>query len=124
MTILPIIELRKNETYTNVIIIYSNLLIRNFLRLCESKYPALTGRRVVAEAYDLRVNLERHDFPVQFNLSPMLTLMSKELLKPINSSIDVTRTVQQPNIFPFNSVINFDDKNVYENGDFMGKHAI
>jgi len=100
--------------------VFSNLLIRNLIRLCESKFPALTGKRALVGPHDFRVNLERHGSPVQFQLSPMVTLLSKDLLKPVLPVIEDTRSVEQPDLYPFNSLINFENKNIYEDGDFLG----
>jgi len=94
-------------------------LIRNLLRLCETRVPSSTGQRVIGGEEEFRVNLERHNFGVQFNLGVIATIMSKNLLPPATTDSTVTLDKKLPNIFPFNSIVNFEETNIYEDGDFM-----
>ena len=78
------------------------------------------SRMVIGGPSDLNVNLEREGFLVQFKLSPRATILSKHLLKPTYSDIQQTKKLEVPDITPFNTVVNFEEQNIYEPDDYSG----
>jgi len=99
---------------------FSGLLIRNLLRLCEAKFPKEAARSVIAGRTELRMNVEREGFHVQFQLSPIVTILSKHLLPPPIPNTSATKGLEVPDITPFNSVLNFEEEHFYEAEDYMG----
>lgn len=98
----------------------SELLLRNLLRLCETHFPKEASRTVIGGRTDLRLNLERQGYLVQFQLSPRVTILSKHLLQPACPDINLSKDLEVPDIAPLNSVANFEEQNIYDLEDYNG----
>lgn len=104
---------------------FSDILIHNFARLIDAKSPVnVSLSKMMCPKEEMRVNLNRHDFPVQFKLNPLTHVMSTSPLKPILSKNEVSETAQLPlsDIFPFWSTANFEEENIYKPQDHLGEN--
>jgi len=70
------------------------------------------------------VNIQKHGEDVQIKLSPMLTVMSKELLKPVTKNLEQTQDMELPNIYPFLSHAGWVEGNIYKKDDRFGKNIL
>jgi len=77
----------------------------------------MDGQRVIGGEEEFRVNLERHGHAVQFKFDVTASILSKSLI-PSTSDPSLTLDKKVKDISPFNSVANFEDANIYEDGDF------
>ena len=105
----------------------SEIVSRGFVRLVEQDNLEMSFSRMVAHEEELRVNLVRHGFPVQMKLSPLMCVMSKTPVLPFvpkEKVGEVAHDVKVPSIFPFVSTVNFEDRNIFEDGDYFGKENV
>lgn len=104
---------------------FSELLMRNLLRLIEQDNSSEALSKMISNDEEFRVNVKRHGSDVQMRLSPLMNIMSKRPLCPfLDSSESITENHQIPNIYPFLSTANFNNQNVYKEGDFFCKQSI
>jgi large subunit ribosomal protein L37 len=91
-------------------------LLKNLLRLCETKSPQLALTRAIGGEEELRVSLERYGKPFQILVNPMLTLLAKEELPPLVKP-EVTESLELPSIYPFLGNAGVVEQNIYKDGD-------
>jgi len=89
--------------------------------LIEAEKPEVASSRMISAEEEFRVNLNRHDTPIQFKLTPLMNIMSKQPLAPFATANEVQAAddLHLPNIYPFLSTANFENQNIYEEDDFL-----
>jgi len=82
--------------------------------------PNEARNRSLLPSEEFRVNLIRHDARVQFQLTPLLSILCK---KPSPNCADMelvqsTEGMDVPDIRPFLSTANIEDSNIYDLKDY------
>jgi hypothetical protein len=98
-------------------------LVRNMLLLCEMEFPQNPTSKVITEKQEIRLGVTRHGSYTQFNLPTVATVLSRNLLSPLAVNEDEVKSKPVPNIYPFNSLANFERANVYKTTDFLAFKA-